>query len=73
VLNRARPGTRLSAEVAEAAAALNADLAQSVLANRVTYAETLGRGLGALEGPKGPAHTEVTALVAEVAKLLDAR
>ncbi|MBN2907893.1 MAG: ParA family protein [Rhodobacteraceae bacterium] len=67
VLNRMRAGTRLAQEVAAAAGALEATLAQAVLANRVGYAETLGRGLGVLEAArKGPACAEIDALAAEV-------
>ncbi len=70
VLNRARPGTRLAADVAGAAAELQATVAKATLANRVGYAEALGRGRGALEMPKGPAQDEVRALAAEVAAAL---
>lgn len=70
VLNRARPGTRLGAEVAEAARGLGAELADTVLANRVGYAESMGRGRGVTEGPKGPGRDEVIALTAEVAERL---
>ncbi len=67
VLNRARAGTRLSGEVAAAAGAMDAALASCVLANRVVYAETLGRGLSVLEAPrKGPAAAEVQALTDEI-------
>lgn len=71
VLNRTKPGTRLAAEVAEAARALSADLATAALGNRVVYAETLGQGLAALEaGRNGPAAQEITALRAEIAERL---
>lgn len=71
VLNRVKPGTRLAAEVAEAARALEAELAAATLANRIAYAETLGMGLGAQEaGRRGPATAEVERLAAEVASLL---
>lgn len=70
VLTRARPGTRLAADVAEKAAALEADLADHSLANRVVYAETLGDGRTALEAPKGPAHAEVTGLMQEIESAL---
>ena len=70
VMNRARAGTRLSADVAEAASKLDAQVASSQLANRVVYAETLGQGLGAIEAPRGPARAEVAALCEEVALLL---
>ncbi len=71
VLNRAKAGTRLAAEVAGAAAELNAEVAAAQLANRVAYAETLGQGLGVQEGRAGPAAAEVAALTAEVLGLLD--
>lgn len=68
VLNRARAGTRLGAEVTEAAQAMSADVAGAALANRVVYAETLGQGLGAPEAARGSAavRAEVAALLAEV-------
>ena len=70
VINRARAGTRLAADVAEAAGKLSARIAETQLANRVIYAEALGRGRGAAEGPKTPARAEVDALAEEVAGIL---
>ncbi|WCR09302.1 ParA family protein [Paracoccus stylophorae] len=67
VLNRVRPNTRLSVEVAASAADLGAVVASTQIANRVVYAETLGLGLGAVERIRtGPARDEVTALTDEV-------
>lgn len=67
VLNRTRKGTRLGAEVAGQAAEMEAGLAETMLANRVSYAETLGNGLGVQEAArKGPAAIEVQALCAEI-------
>ncbi len=66
VMTRNRAGTRLAADVAEKVSEMSADVAETPLANRVVYAETLGRGYTALEAPKGPAHAEVTHLVAEI-------
>ncbi len=71
VMTRNRAGTRLAADVAEKAAELEAEVAKAPLANRVVYAETLGRGLAAMEAPKGPAHDEVTQLVQEIQTTLD--
>ncbi|TDE36707.1 ParA family partition ATPase [Antarcticimicrobium sediminis] len=71
VLTRTRTGTRLAADVASKAAELGTEIAKTVLANRVTYAETLGQGRAALETPKGPAHDEVSRLVQEVQTALD--
>ena len=67
VMNRVRPNTRLSAEVSHKAAALGADVAQTQVSNRVLYAETLGKGVGALERARsGPARDEIAALTDEV-------
>ena len=67
VMNRVRPNTRLSAEVAQKAAALGADVAQTQVANRVLYAETLGQGVGALERARsGSARDEIAALTDEL-------
>ena len=70
VMTRARPGTRLAADVAEKAAEMQAMVATGAMANRVVYAETLGQGRSVLEAPKSPAHTEVQALVDEIAAIL---
>ncbi|MGV6848326.1 MAG: ParA family partition ATPase [Marinibacterium sp.] len=70
VLTRARAGTKLASEVAEKAAELEAGVASAALANRVVYAQTLGRGLSALDAPKGPAHGEIIALRDEIDGIL---
>ncbi len=71
VLNRARTGTRLGAEVAAAATDLDAELVAATLANRIGYAEALGLGLGAMELQRtGAAATEIRTLVEEVLGLL---
>lgn len=71
VMNRTRAGTRLGAEVAEAAQALEAGLMAATLANRVVYAEALGLGLGVAELQRsGAAAAEIRALSDEVARLL---
>lgn len=73
VLNRARSGTRLGAEILEAAQSLNAALATTQIANRVAYAETLGQGSGGIEGARSPAiRTEMESLLNEVTAILDA-
>lgn len=69
VLNRVKPNTNLSRDIAEAAGAI-APVARSSLGQRVAYAETLGRGLAAMEAGKSLAGAEITALAAEVAALL---
>ena len=70
VLNRGRAGTRLSEDVAQATGALDAELADSRLASRVVYAETLGTGKGAAEASNPAARAEVAALTAEVLRYL---
>lgn len=71
VMTRNRAGTRLAADVASKAGELDAIVATAPMANRVVYAETLGKGQAALEAPKGPAHDEVKRLVTEVQTMLD--
>ena len=72
VLNRVRPNTRLSVEVAEKAVELGADVAATQVANRVAYAETLGQGLGVSERARsGVARDEMAALTDEVLALID--
>ncbi|MFC0199108.1 ParA family partition ATPase [Paracoccus rhizosphaerae] len=67
VLNRTRPNTRLSAEVAQKAADLGAAVAAVQVSNRVSYAESLGQGLGAIERARtGPVVDEMAALTDEV-------
>lgn len=67
VLNRARPGTRLGAEVEQAAKELDAKIADTQVSNRVAYAETLGQGLGGIEAARSPAmRAELEALLTEV-------
>lgn len=67
VLNRTRSNTRLGAEIAEKAGEIDADLAEATLANRVIYAETLGKGQGVQDAARsGPAAQEVDALATEI-------
>ena len=72
VLNRTRVGTRVGEDVAKSVAQLEAKQLRSSLANRVIYAEALGRGLGVMEAKKtGSAAEEVRALADEVSALLN--
>lgn len=72
VLNRVRPNTRLSVEVAEKAVELGATVARTQISNRVVYAETLGQGQGAIERARsGPAREEIAALTDEVLSAID--
>lgn len=68
VLNRMRAHTRLGADVAAKAGEMGMGVAGTRLSNRVSYAETMGQGLGVLEAaPRGPAAIEISALAAEIA------
>lgn len=72
VMNRTRAGTRVGDDVARSVAELGAGRLTSSLANRVIYADALGRGLGVVEAKKsGPAADEVRALAQEVAGILE--
>lgn len=67
VLNRVRTGTRLAREITEAAAGMGAALLPAQLKNRVSYAETLGQGLGVGEAAGNRAAVgEIAALSADI-------
>lgn len=66
VMTRARAGTRLGADVLEKAGELDAEMAQTPMANRVVYAETLGHGKSVLEAQNRPARDEIMGLVSEL-------
>ncbi len=67
VLNRMRAKTRLGVDVTAAAHETGAEVAGPVLANRIAYAETLGQGLGVMEGPRNTAaRAELEALLADL-------
>lgn len=71
VLNRVKAGTKLDAEIAEKAAALHGQLAQSRLSLRVAFAQSMGLGLTVFDHPrKGPAATEAQALCQELSLAL---
>lgn len=71
VMNRTRSGTKLGAEVLEAVKELEAEVLEASLGNRVVFAESLGRGLGAIESQKkSTAAAEVRSLAEEVAGFL---
>lgn len=73
ILNRVRPNTRLSADVAAKAVEMGAVVADRQIANRVAYAETLGMGLGVVERARsGPARDEMQELTDEVLSAMDA-
>jgi chromosome partitioning protein len=65
VLNRVKSGTRLGAEVAQAAGAL-AQVAGVSFGQRVVFAETLGQGRAAVEVGSSAARSEAEALAAEI-------
>lgn len=67
VLNRTRPNTRLATEIGAKSQELGAMVADTQMANRVAYAESLGQGLGASESSRNAAAcTEVESLTAEI-------
>ncbi len=70
VMTRARPNTRLAAEIAEKIAEMDVAVAETAMANRVVYADTMGHGKAAVEAPKGPAHQEMSALREEIEAVL---
>lgn len=73
VLNRIRAGTKVGQDVAHSVAGLEVKRLEATLANRVIYAEAMGRGLGVLEAKRtGAASDEVRALAQEVSALLGA-
>ncbi len=72
VLNRARAGTRLSGEVVSDMQDLNAPVAETVLGNRVIFAEALGQGFGVTERQRsGAAAREIGELWSEIRAILD--
>ncbi|MEO0829233.1 MAG: ParA family partition ATPase [Pseudomonadota bacterium] len=67
VLNRARAGTRLADAMAGELKGFDWPSAETVIGNRVVFAEALGEGLGVMEKQrKGPAALEMGALASEV-------
>ena len=66
VLNRAKQGTRVLDEVGRALDSFEVLRSDTMLGNRVAYAETLGQGLGVLERGKGTWTAEIERLAAEV-------
>lgn len=67
VMNRAKRNTRVAAEIAAQLSGMDVEMATTVMANRVLYAETMGQGRSVLEVQKtGPAALEFKALAAEV-------
>jgi chromosome partitioning protein len=71
VLNRARTGTRLTSQMSDALRELETPTADTVLANRVLYAEALGQGYGVAECARtGPAALEIKSLAAEILKVI---
>ncbi|PRY20259.1 chromosome partitioning protein [Aliiruegeria haliotis] len=73
VLNRARAGTRLAGEITDQMGDLDAPVAETVLGNRVVYAEALGLGFGVTERQRtSAAASEIAALAEEIVALLEA-
>ncbi|WP_068118251.1 ParA family partition ATPase [Tropicimonas marinistellae] len=71
VLNRARAGTRLSGEIVAQMQDLAAPVAETVLGNRVIFAEALGQGFGVTERQRtSAAASEIAALAEEIVVML---
>lgn len=70
VLNRFKAGTRVSDDVEKALEERQVRRADTVLGNRVIYAETLGQGKGVLERGKGSWSIEMDALRDEILGIL---
>jgi chromosome partitioning protein len=66
VLNRAKQGTRVLEEVGRSLDAFEVMRSETMLGNRVAYAETLGQGLGVIERGRGAWTAEIEGLAAEV-------
>lgn len=70
VLNRASSRARLTAKILSELDALDAPRAKTTIGNRVAFAEGLGSGFSASEGPKSRASEEIGALTDEVRRLV---
>ena len=66
VLNRAKSGARVTADVDAALVEMGVKRAETVLGHRVAYADTLGEGKGVLERAKGTWTEEMGRLTDEV-------
>ena len=66
VLNRAKAGTRVAAEVEAALKGLGTERAGTILGHRVAFPETMGSGKGVLERGKGAWSDEIEALTDEM-------
>lgn len=66
VLNRAKAGTRVAADVDNALKELGVTRAESVLGHRVAFPETMGVGKGVMERGKGAWSEEFQALTDEI-------
>jgi len=72
VLNRAKIGTKVTAEVDTALTDLGVTRAKTMLGHRVAFPETMGAGKVAIERGGGPWQDEVEALTTEVLNSLEA-
>ena len=71
VLNRAKAGTRVLADVEQAVIDLGSERTMTVLGSRVAYAETLGQGISVLERGKGAWTNEIENLASEIGAVLE--
>ena len=70
ILNRAKSGARVTADVDAALVEMGVKRAETVLGHRVAYADTLGAGKGVLERSKGTWTDEMGRLTDEVLRHL---
>lgn len=68
VLNRAKAGTRVAADVDQALLELGVKRAETVIGHRVAFPETMGVGKAVLERGKGAWSDEIDALTDEVVR-----
>ena len=73
VLNRAKLGTRVAADVDKTLRDLGVSRAKTAIGHRVAFPETMGVGKGAQERGKGVWSDEIEALTREVVKRVSSR
>lgn len=71
VLNRAAARTRITSEIRHQLDQMDGEVAETVIGNRVAFAEAMGAGLGVIERqPSRPAAREIDALAGEICTAL---
>lgn len=71
IMNRVSAGTKLEAEMTQAAQSLDIPICPARLGQRVAFAQTMGEGLTAMDlPPSSPAHQEGRALCEAIGQML---